>query len=506
MLDGSFRRIPISEITILRDERQRRIIETDDLQKSIKQIGLINPIVVKLDENGRHVLVAGERRLTACRALKWEEIPVQFSSDLSPLQAAIIELEENIKRRDLPWMDLVLAVGKLHALHREDDEKWSQAKTAGVLSLTEGTVSMYLKVHGSINDERIKKCTTVRQAYDVIDRRESRKQEAAFAQLLEGDWDEDDPDSYPDIFEDEDEEGLPPLKPMTREQVLTAQEQDMASMGMIKINGIWTADPNRPIEPGTAKPTPIPIVIEGKPNRKLSTGDLVKDILHGSFLEWAPAYSGSRFNFIHCDFPYGAAEVGPQMLGNEHTIYEDSPEIYMKLLDCFADNLDRFFSVSGWIMFWYSERLGKETRDLFKYKCPSLEIQTHPLIWLHSDNSGISSAYKWRPRHIYDTALLMRRGDMPLVRLKSDAHASPSSREVHPSTKPEAMLRYFFEMFVDDQTSLLDPTCGGGSALRAAESLGAKRVQGIEMNWEYAEAARLALKNSRSKMAIIQGL
>src|SRR5215467_9350044 len=515
MLTGSFRSLPIVEITVLREERQRRSIDTEGLQKSIATIGLINPIVVKIDDQGRHVLVAGERRLNACRALKWEEIPVQFSDELTPIQSSIIELEENIKRKELPWQDLVNAVSNLHALHIESEDKWTQTNTAEVLSLTEGTISVYLKVARFMTDERILKCQTVRQAYDVIDRRETRRKEAAFAQLLEGDYDEDDPSTYPELRVDgEDEDAdLPPLTPLTREQVLTAQEQDLVSMGMIKINGIWTTDPNSRTElKGITPLSPLaPIVIDGREGREgrkasISLGDLAADIQHTSFLEWAPSYNGSRFNFIHVDFPYGAVEVGPQMRGNEHTIYEDSPDIYMNLLNCFADNLDRFFSVSGWIMFWYSERLGRETRDLFKYKAPSLEIQTHPLIWLHSDNSGISSEYKWRPRHIYDTALLMHRGDMPLVRLKSDAHASPSSREIHPSTKPEAMLRYFFEMFVDDQTSLFDPTCGGGSALRAAESLGAKRVMGLELSWEYCEAARLALKDSRAKLSIVQGM
>src|ERR1700751_3746200 len=107
MLDGSFHSLPIAEIVVARDARQRTHLETEDLQRSIAQIGLINPIVVRLDEQGRHILVAGERRLTACRALQWEEIPVHFAHELTPIQASIIELEENIKRKDLPWQDLI---------------------------------------------------------------------------------------------------------------------------------------------------------------------------------------------------------------------------------------------------------------------------------------------------------------------------------------------------------------------------------------------------------------
>jgi hypothetical protein len=407
-------------------------------------------------------------------------------------------MEENIKRKELPWQDLTVAIGNLHQLYVENDPNWSQASTSQAISLNEGTLSQYLKVYKYIDEERIRKCTSARQAYEVIDRRETRRQEAAFAQLLEGDYDEDDPDTYPDIFDDE--PASPVLKPLTQEQIKTAQELDLESRGLVKVNGIWTADPNRP-----------PITIEGKPEHKperrpANGPSLAESIIHTSFLEWAPSYSGSRFNFIHCDFPYGAVEVGPQMEGNETQIYNDSPEIYMNLLECFCDNLDKFFSVSGWIMFWYSERLGRETRDMFKYKCPSLEVQTHPLIWLHSDNSGISSDYKWRPRHIYDTALLIHRGDMPMAKLKADAYAAPGDRKIHPSTKPEPMLRFFFEMVVDNHTSMLDPTCGSGASIRAAESLGASRTLGIELDWQYCEAARLALKDSRAKLSILRGI
>ena len=80
----------------------------------------------------------------------------------------------------------------------------------------------------------------------------------------------------------------------------------------------------------------------------------------------------------------------------------------------------------------------------------------------------------------------------------SDIYDAPTDKRFHPSTKPEPMLRHFFQMFVDETTRLLDPTCGGGSALRAAESLGAKQVLGLEMEMEYFESAKSALRSFRT--------
>jgi ParB/RepB/Spo0J family partition protein len=456
-LSDTYIRLATDLIYVKRDERQRREIEVEDLKKSISQIGLINPIIVR-EEAGNYTLIAGERRLMAFKALNIPEIPVRFAHELSPIEASIIELEENIKRKDLPWQDLVRAVAKLHELHSSLQAKWTQDATAEALSLAKGTVSVYLKVSTAIDDPRILECATVRQAYDVLDRRDSRKVSAALANLFdqdheegeegeeEGEWEED---------EAEEEEGA-----------------QISSVVPLHIHG----------ETSLAK----------RPKRSISN-----EILHANFLEWAPQYSGRRFNFLHVDFPYGMSEIGPQMRGNEHTMYEDSPALYVNLLNCFCENLDHFFADIGWCMFWYSERMGNHTKAAFKFKAPSMNVQTFPLIWLHSDNAGISPDPQRRPRHIYDTCLLMSRGEMPLIKVKSDAYASPTDHKLHPSTKPVPMLKHFFEMFVDEHTSLFDPTCGSGAALRAAEALGASRVLGIESNWEHCENARRALIDDR---------
>ena len=65
------------------------------------------------------------------------------------------------------------------------------------------------------------------------------------------------------------------------------------------------------------------------------------------------------------------------------------------------------------------------------------------------------------------------------------------------SAKPEPVLRHFFRMFVDENSTVLDPTCGSGTALRAAESLGAAHILGIEVNKEFAERAAFAVEDSR---------
>lgn len=87
----------IEDITV--GERRRE--EFGDLQglaESIGKYGLFHPVVV----DGARNLIAGERRLRACRdVLGWMEIPCRLYDELSEDERREIELEENVRRKDL---------------------------------------------------------------------------------------------------------------------------------------------------------------------------------------------------------------------------------------------------------------------------------------------------------------------------------------------------------------------------------------------------------------------
>jgi predicted O-methyltransferase YrrM len=70
------------------------------------------------------------------------------------------------------------------------------------------------------------------------------------------------------------------------------------------------------------------------------------------------------------------------------------------------------------------------------------------------------------------------------------AFESTAGKLAHASDKPGAMLDHFFRMVVDKDTRMLDPTCGGGSALRAARRAHAKEVVGIEQDPTFARTAQ----------------
>ena len=77
--------------------------ELADLSQSIRENGLLQPIVVRPSRNleaGRYELVAGERRLRAVNALQWDEIPVVVR-DVDDRTLLVLALVENIQREAL---------------------------------------------------------------------------------------------------------------------------------------------------------------------------------------------------------------------------------------------------------------------------------------------------------------------------------------------------------------------------------------------------------------------
>lgn len=75
-----------------------------ELSESIKEHGVVQPIVVRDDERGKYELVAGERRWRAARLLGMETIPA-IIKDYSIKELTAVSLVENIQRQNLNPME-----------------------------------------------------------------------------------------------------------------------------------------------------------------------------------------------------------------------------------------------------------------------------------------------------------------------------------------------------------------------------------------------------------------
>jgi len=71
-----------------------------ELKQSIKEKGVIQPVLVRMKDNV-YELIAGERRYRAAKELQFEEIPAIVKQDVSDVLSLELSLIENIQREEL---------------------------------------------------------------------------------------------------------------------------------------------------------------------------------------------------------------------------------------------------------------------------------------------------------------------------------------------------------------------------------------------------------------------
>lgn len=407
MTSGNFTTFPVDKVWVNREKRQRRELHgIPELAESIKRTGLIHPpVILRTGE-----LIAGERRWNAMKLLGWTHMPIQYADELSEVELHVIELEENVRREDVPWQDQCLAVERYHKLRAEQDAEWTSVKTAEALGFSAAEVS----------------------------------HKRAVAKEIEA----------------------------GNERVVAAPKYSVA-------RGIVQRDTERR-KASTVKGIAVDNEAEPEPAAPL---------LHADFHEWQKAYKGEPFNLIHCDFPYGVNIAGHgQTASGKFGGYVDNKEDYWKLLETLEAGMKNVVAESAHLIFWFSMDYYQQTAvELTKM---GWSVNPFPLIWFKADNTGVLPDPHRGPRRLYETAFFASRGDRKIVQAVGNCTAAGVDKSIHMSEKNPNVLRHFMRMVVDEYSTVLDPTCGSGNAVKVAASLGANRVLGIERDEEFYNLAK----------------
>jgi len=123
-------RVPIENVYPNPDQPRRTFVqeELEELAASIKERGVIQPLIVRNDPNhdGGYQIVAGERRWRASQIAGIHEVPVlvREMDDLEVLEVAIIE---NIQRSDLNPVDEAMGYRQLMDRFGHTQEKMAEA-------------------------------------------------------------------------------------------------------------------------------------------------------------------------------------------------------------------------------------------------------------------------------------------------------------------------------------------------------------------------------------------
>ena len=148
--DGSLYNVPIEQIKPNPDQPRQYFGQKalKELAQSIKQNGILQPVIIRRGDDGVIFLVAGERRLRAAKEADLEEIPSIFTNG-NPAEIALIE---NLQRENLNPIEEAEALDRMIQQH-----DYTQEQLSNIIGKSRVTVTETLSLN-NLPDQIKKEC------------------------------------------------------------------------------------------------------------------------------------------------------------------------------------------------------------------------------------------------------------------------------------------------------------------------------------------------------------
>lgn len=182
---GSVRTVPTAAIAVNSRQPRRHFssAELEDLIASIKEHGILQPLLVQEVTRGKYELIAGERRLRASKMLGLPEVPVvvRSANEQEKLELALIE---NIQRQDLNAIEEAIAfralIDEFGLTH--DEVARRVGKSRPVISNTMRLLELSDEIQQALMEGKLSKT----HARTLLAEENIAKREHLFHQILAG--------------------------------------------------------------------------------------------------------------------------------------------------------------------------------------------------------------------------------------------------------------------------------------------------------------------------------
>lgn len=402
-----------------------------DLIHSIKTQGLINPISVTPASEGsisNYVLVAGGRRLAALDALGVTTIPVRiFPNALDELGLRMLELAENLQRKDMTWQESNNLQRRIHQLQQErfgevkagkkregaKETGWSLADTAQMLGVSEAQVGDSIKLA-----EKFER----------------------YAPVL-GD---------PSKYKTEND----------ARKAIKVVEEAMVRAELAK----------------RAK---------AKENSSSILAIMEKRYIIGDAIEQLAALPANSYDFCECDPPYG---INLPDIKNGDTCgdYKELDEGRFILFNsALLRQIYRILKPDTFCIFWFA--IDPWIDVLYRLAIEAdFTLKKTPMIWTKSSGQSLSPSTTLA--NAYETALILKKGQPILAkpgRINVFSYSPmAASAKHHPTQKPLELYEDIFQTFSFENANCISPFAGSGASLVAAQLTG-RRCIGFDLSEDY---------------------
>jgi len=425
---GKVAMIPISSIKV-EDRARQDLGNLEELEKSLKQSGLIQPLAVSENEDGSFQLLAGERRYTVLLSNNVKEVPVRvYDKNISELERKVIEMSENFYRKDMEHWELDALILEVHRLEQEihgvpapgpGGSGHTLKDTAKLFGVTDASVSMAIKRAKTREayPELFEKCKTQKDANKVIDKINEETVKEAIARKIE-------------------------------------------------------------LEKG---------------HEESAIAKLANSYILGDFFEGAKKIPNETIHLIEIDPPYGislqkAKKKDSESIYNESNYNEISNNRYQEFISKTFKECYRVMAPHSWLLCWfapepwfnviYEELLNagfNTTRMCGIWTKPSGQSKRPEI---HLANSYEMFFYAWKGRPALNKPGRSNNFNFSPV---------PPQQKTHPTERPVELMREIYTTFAFPGSRILIPFLGSGSGLIAAHQLGMSAF-GYELSKSYRDS------------------
>lgn len=441
-------------------ERIRKEFNKEKLQRlaaSYMKMGQLEPGICTKDENGEFCLVAGERRLRAC---KIAQVPFEFvlREDADPELLLEIELEENLNRENLTWQEEVDGLDRLHRLRQTQAERKGDHQSLDDTSVE--TERSRASVHRDLElaewareFQEIKDAPSKQEAYKIIKR---YKAELLRNQLLQQAVDE----GRAGLTE-EDKAAI-----AERDGTEVAEEGEVLNVGGIVI--------------------PSAVLL-----------DYDKRLIQGRMEEEIERFEDGSVNLVLFDPPWGVNVTEVQEKSGQSESFDDGEEVFTEGLEGWLRVLFSKMSEGSHLYMFFPIKSHQLVYDTLERA--GFQVNRMPIIWHKQGSHATRNPEIW-PGRSYEPIAFARKGQRKLIVQGAPdviITMAPTSamKAGHPTAKHPDIYIEILKRSAYPGDKVLDPMCGSGMFAVACEVYQVAK----KLNWWGIEEKRafreLALEN-----------
>jgi len=433
--------VNIDSITVA-DRHRKDMGDLHELAHSIKEKGLIQPIAVEDMGDGALDLLAGGRRLEACRLAEVSTIPVRvYEGPLSELERQSIELEENIRRKNLEYQEEVNLKRDIHNLQIQIRGE----KLGGDRADLE---------HAVVSEGH-----SMRDTADLLgEALSTTSQDIKLAEAMV---------QMPELGLDKCKNKSEALKLLNRGEEVAIRAELATRM----------------------------IAATKRKDTKLA--DLY---MGGDFFELIQKVPTGVMDIVEVDPPYGIdlPKIKDNIEMGLDTSYTEIPEYeYERFLERTIEECWRIMNDHSWLIFWFAPEPWFET--VFNtIRHQGFNIRRMPGLWVKSGVGGQTRQPDIYLGNLYEMFFYVYKGDATIninKRGRSNVFeypVVPSQHKIHNTERPVPLMEDILSTFAYEGARLYVPFCGSGNTLRAGMNLNLSPL-GCDVGQEYKDAYVLRL-------------